>query len=65
MPQGTIATLEESQATGNVSGLEAAVQRLKARLSAGLPMEQAMVSAGEGIDSEYRCAVELWFGMEY
>jgi hypothetical protein len=44
--------------------LLAAVQLLKERLYAGLPMEQAMLSTGEEVDPAYRLAVKLWFDMD-
>lgn len=49
---------------GTDSELGAAAGRLRARLSAGLPMEQAMLVT-EDMDPADKRAVELWFGMDY
>ncbi|MCC6366892.1 MAG: hypothetical protein IT165_25500 [Bryobacterales bacterium] len=60
------ATLEQRPVAGHTAGeLESAVRLLKERLSAGLPMDLAMVQAGEATDAAYQRAAELWFGMEF
>lgn len=56
------ATMDRSE-TEQASDLQAAVIKLKALLSAGLPMEQAMQVPDEA-EPAYRLAVGLWFGME-
>jgi hypothetical protein len=54
-----------SDGSQGANALLAAVQRLKERLSAGLSMEDALLSSKEDSDPAYKLAVKLWFEMEF
>lgn len=60
----SVQALRTPDACQGPEALLAAVRLLKERLSAGLPMEQAVLSTGEEVDPAYRLAVELWFAMD-